>query len=427
MLLECRHCGAPLDVRDGERTARCRYCGTTSAAGSLRTVAPRTPPDWRPPARWTPPVHVPADSRVTLRYHRTRSLILVLILLGAALPVAIGAVMTATASTGRRATGLVGPGGRALGPGGLAPEKLAAVTMRERAQDLAKLPGATLNGAIVRVPLSGPAWSAISFEWDPAHPDHVRQFYLSCPSAHPAYGEVRSRLEKLLPKRWNGEHFHWSGASLNFGPTSGVLHVSVDAPSERGAQGNPHWKEQVEAMWSVVQSAALGLPVQANAAAVRDHLGGGYPLTALAKVDVEADVDASAAAVKKVFPGAFPVKRGRLAYSVPLAHPWLGEAEFNWENARGARLSTVYIGPLGKGMIAEHQDQISACVGAGFGIKPRVNESDYLAKDRDYTYVPAGGGQIRIYRHLVTIELRDPPMPKASWEKALAILDACGR
>src|SRR5687767_2344174 len=68
MIVECGHCGAPLDVREGQRYTRCVYCKKTSEQRALRTIQPQTPPHWRPPAVWTPPLHVPADSAVPLRY-----------------------------------------------------------------------------------------------------------------------------------------------------------------------------------------------------------------------------------------------------------------------------------------------------------------------------------------------------------------------
>ena len=68
MLIECDHCGAPLDVKEGARTSKCRYCGKTSQIKGLRTVALETPKDWQPPKTWTPPDHMPAP-HAPLAYH----------------------------------------------------------------------------------------------------------------------------------------------------------------------------------------------------------------------------------------------------------------------------------------------------------------------------------------------------------------------
>jgi hypothetical protein len=69
MLIECNHCGAPLDVKTGEGVAKCTYCGTSSQVKALRTVAPVTPEGWKPPAQWTPPPNFAADSAKVLVYH----------------------------------------------------------------------------------------------------------------------------------------------------------------------------------------------------------------------------------------------------------------------------------------------------------------------------------------------------------------------
>jgi hypothetical protein len=57
MLLECDNCGAPLDVKDGVRRAKCNYCGQSKAVGELGRVAERTPEGWQPPQQWSPPAH----------------------------------------------------------------------------------------------------------------------------------------------------------------------------------------------------------------------------------------------------------------------------------------------------------------------------------------------------------------------------------
>lgn len=53
MIIECRNCGAPLDVRPGMAVVECRYCGKTSQIAGTRTLNAVTPPDWQPPAQWT--------------------------------------------------------------------------------------------------------------------------------------------------------------------------------------------------------------------------------------------------------------------------------------------------------------------------------------------------------------------------------------
>jgi hypothetical protein len=426
MIVECKRCGAPLDVSEGKRHTKCAYCGATSETRALRTVAPQTPGGWQPPRQWTPPSHTGFRANAPLTYHAPKAagvIVLAAILGGIGVAVAAGAV--AFVSTRK-----VSPAGYVTGLSGVDPARLATVTLRERREDLAKALGATgLRDNTLRVPLASREWSAVTFEWDPAHPEHVLKFHLNCDTPHAPYAAVRARLEQLLPKRWDGEHWRWEDVSLYYGPKSGVLSVNV-SEEQSGSRKNPFWKQQSEAMWSIVLSAALGLPSKVDAGAVRAYLGGGYPITELSKVDFNADVDGSGAAVARVFPGAEGEKRIDLDYTVALNHPWLEQAELSWGNAKGAKLKTVELRKSGgKGL--EHQDEIAKCVEGGFGAKPKVNESDYLAKNRDYTFRLKEGGEIRVYGHLVKIELRDypfaGPMPKATFDKAMAVLDACGR
>ncbi|MCU0673059.1 MAG: hypothetical protein MUE69_09750 [Myxococcota bacterium] len=74
MLVECAKCGAPLDVSEGTRLARCNYCGSTTRVGRTRTIAIVTPAQWAPPPVWTPPPQsgLPVQA---LAYRQTRKVV----------------------------------------------------------------------------------------------------------------------------------------------------------------------------------------------------------------------------------------------------------------------------------------------------------------------------------------------------------------
>jgi LSD1 subclass zinc finger protein len=70
MLVECKNCGAPLDVGSGARQVKCGYCRMASPVRSMRTLAAQAPADWRPPPVWTPPAQS-AQPSVALYYSAT--------------------------------------------------------------------------------------------------------------------------------------------------------------------------------------------------------------------------------------------------------------------------------------------------------------------------------------------------------------------
>jgi hypothetical protein len=59
------------------------------------------------------------------------------------------------------------------------------------------------------------------------------------------------------------------------------------------------------------------------------------------------------------------------------------------------------------------------------------SESNHLTGDYDTIWPPSGGGEIRVYKHMIKIQLSDypfaKPMAKANWLKTTALLDGCGR
>lgn len=55
MLIECSHCGAPLDVTPQQRMANCDYCRRSNEVLRANRLRPETPADWQAPATWTAP------------------------------------------------------------------------------------------------------------------------------------------------------------------------------------------------------------------------------------------------------------------------------------------------------------------------------------------------------------------------------------
>lgn len=55
MIVECKNCGAPLDVDGQSRFVRCSYCQKTNRVRTMRTLHFERPQGWVPPPTWTPP------------------------------------------------------------------------------------------------------------------------------------------------------------------------------------------------------------------------------------------------------------------------------------------------------------------------------------------------------------------------------------
>ena len=112
MIIECKECGAPLDVEQHATLARCHYCGRTQRVRSARTQYPVTPPNWNPPPQWTPPPHFPARS-VPLRYDASKkvgTIIAIIVVATTVVPLLIvGGVVFAIVGAGSRSSSAPSP------------------------------------------------------------------------------------------------------------------------------------------------------------------------------------------------------------------------------------------------------------------------------------------------------------------------------
>jgi hypothetical protein len=107
MLVECSHCGAPLDVRDSTRLVKCTYCDYANRVRSMHTIAAEAPPGWKPPQQWTPPPSKRVSAQQPLVYHETRrprrsfmaGVAVLLTVIGVAAPV-VFSVLPALQATG---------------------------------------------------------------------------------------------------------------------------------------------------------------------------------------------------------------------------------------------------------------------------------------------------------------------------------------
>lgn len=80
MIIECGHCGAPLNVKENDTLARCCYCGKTQRVRTARTTMQHTPANWQPPPQWVPPPQFSAQS-IPLRFDPSKTVRKVVIII----------------------------------------------------------------------------------------------------------------------------------------------------------------------------------------------------------------------------------------------------------------------------------------------------------------------------------------------------------
>jgi hypothetical protein len=406
MTARCANCGALLGApKPGAYRIRCQYCGLDQEV--------HAPP---PPAGSAPYPGAPASSPIA---GIAVFAMIVLVIVGGVVP------LLALRRAGRSGSPAI-----SLGASGMAQAALAGIALDVTPE---KLEAVTHVGADadyrMRVPLSGSRFDAVTFNWDKENLGHVSEIFLNCSGAQPEDETIRRKLHDLLGRRFEkSESFQWQDSHLYFSPSGGVLSIGVTIAS--GNDKNPHWKPQIEALWDVVRE-AIGIPLKVDVNKVRDYLGRGEPLGALAKLDPATDIDRSHNALARLFPGVTTRPFIDLDHTVAIDHPWYGEAQLSWKNKAGSRLATVDVRPPPGATKFPNQREIEACVESAFGKPYRRSDPDHLRGDWDTTWQPTGGGEIRVYQHMVAINVADNPfakdMPRATWNKTLATLDRCGR
>jgi hypothetical protein len=109
VLIECKNCGAPLDVKQGDTFARCCYCGKAQRVRTSKTMVQQTPAQWQPPPQWTPPPQFRARS-VPLKLDASKSLrkLVIIIVAFAVITGILPIVCTVMAVVGSAASAVAG-------------------------------------------------------------------------------------------------------------------------------------------------------------------------------------------------------------------------------------------------------------------------------------------------------------------------------
>jgi len=410
MLIECQHCGAPLDVRAGVETSRCRYCGMTSRTALTKTLAPQTPPQWRPPPTWRPPQHVPADSNIELKYQGGGGgwigvIVLLGILAGIGVPIYLS---------------MHRPGGPLAG---ISVETLDKVTFQETPAQMADKLGGAPSGdksKYLRVDLKG-SFDYMVIGWDekdPSHPASVSFHASKRKSCTSELVAMRDKIAKDLGPRFDGKSWSWGPNYLSFGEDCAMIAIHSTVSEEK------EWKETIEALWAVVRSDVFGRPGKPAKSELLHSLALGYKGEAIATALASTTIDDAPGIVRKKFPATILGQSSGLRAELPLTHPSIGTLTIEWENKKAGPLHSIdgraYKSPMKGHMV------LAVCLGKQTGANVEVRETDYMKKTSS-TSLKLPGMSVNINEYgFNAYGDAWKAIPAESIKKLLAALDACG-
>ncbi len=392
MILECGHCGAPLDVREGASITTCKYCGKANDRQRMRTIAAETPRDFRPPPKWIPPPQFPAPSNVPLDYHRNQGsaatkYIVVSLVLGIGVTI-VGAVVASQAVRGKSTKA-----GGSLFSSGATPAMLAALNLNQTPAAIAKALSGRLSDKSVYVPLSDPRFEYVSFSWDEKNLDHPSNFYFGSRNGVVADARMEQILTSRLHAGLEKGSWNWFGASgLHVQEKSASIggHVRMTVSGKGTDIENPRWKDKLGALWKVALEAAFAIPASISPADAFELLGKGHPLSKLASIDASTTVETAPDTMKRLFPGSAVSTFISLDVDVSIEHPLFKHADMAWKNEKGGQLQSVHFRP--KTHWPSRRAAFVECATGKLG-KPDARETDYVNKKINYEF---HSGQVRL-------------------------------
>lgn len=399
MILECGHCGAPLDVKENARLTKCRYCGVTSERQRLRTIAAATPRDFHPPKVWVPPASAEADSNVPLEYKKQKG--------SPGCAIAVVLVLLTGAAIG---------GYKLLHYAAFSPKDLARTTLDGPYQAWCKErpTGHEMTDWCV-VKLKTERYDFVNVTWKPSHPDHASGFHLATNSGSKDDG-LGERISRALPGGLDSNGtWSWPGVNVNVSPTGG-MNATVDP------EKSPTWKRQIDALWRIFLHAAFGAGTLPAPPELRELLGGGYPFGDLAKVSPKTPIDQAPAAVRAIFPAAAVEQEGGVEIRIGLDHPLFRQVALKWPNQRGATLNDVAFLPTpayeGK------RKALATCLAGRLRVSPKVQETDYLKKKENYHFV-LGKLWLYVSEDRTYFGGHDDTVDTTQWKEIVSAFDAC--
>jgi hypothetical protein len=398
--LECPSCGAPLRWKGVAPVVACRYCDTHVHTPSGQVT------------------HEPAVIRSQGK--ASGGCGVVAFILGINLLVGGIALVVSLATEGV---------GKLTG---VPMERLAALDIGSDNAAVALALGlaADEEGDDLYVPLRGNGFDYAVLQWPDAHPERVSSFYFYASEGNPDIAAVLASLEHSLGRRLEADregdgtrYWRWAGAHINISTDGTHMGFSVDP------EDDPHWAYRAELLWSVALAAAQGQALELQPDTRKAWLAHGYPISALAQLDLRYEVDGARAYVPATFPGAHEEIFIDLDFTIPLDHLWFGEVELSWANEAGGALEDASLHPVPGLQHLADQDAVQRCLDQALGRGER-RVQDHLAGTWSAGWELRDGTWLNLSQYGLDIHLDgwngEGKDKSASWRRIVAALDGCG-
>jgi hypothetical protein len=219
-----------------------------------------------------------------------------------------------------------------------------------------------------------------------------------------------------LSRRFHAMH----NGSVSWGETSfnvSAKHGDASFKISGGHAQNPLFDRQLEAGREVLLNAAFGTPLSVSDREIQDVLGSGYKTADVAKLDTSVVIEDAGDAVKKLFPIAQSSRRD--SFEIPLDHPLLKSARFDWTNRQRGELSDITLSTTDAYMTG--RSLLAACLTQKLGA-PRENVTDYAAGKTNLTYK---SGAVALTLKPSGLDLGYAPYEAAGLAQLFVALDAC--
>jgi len=405
VIVECGHCGAPLEIEEGATVIACAYCARKNKVAGLKTVAATTPGAFR-----APEVSKPAEESADALPSKPRGGRGVAVLAGIALVIA----------------------GVAL-----------AVHMRgSTVEDVAKLPldepPARLEKDFhvtyktkdsVRItfrPGAAGPYEHLHVRWDDGDFSCVSGLMLFVGEGEKSRPSVIAAVDQALRGGLDKDgRWHWGPASFSVDREKGTISIAVKGTD--GTRPNLLRKRQITALWQIARAAAFGAPLP-PAEEIRAVLGGGHPLSKLAALDVTTPFAAARTTLPLQFPGSLVDRETEL--EIALDHPLLRSVTLRWENAAAGRLRGTHFRVTER--FRPGMSRFVGCLGKALG-PPETRTADFAAGTQSdvFTVAPEAAGNAPgltvhvgdaadLYLNPVGSEY-----PPSAWRRTFEALDRC--